>query len=113
MLIYSVFKIRVALNTKSTINYKYITYDQVYRVVLYNNGLVNERFQIQVCCVEPPNTSELGLNILPTLYVVFYTEIPGSSIISEEYNIYQELKREFINKEISANTQSGQENTVL
>jgi hypothetical protein len=103
------------LTEQSYIKYQYSSINQIYRVVVYKNGLVDERFNIQVCCLEPPVNAELftpngvtqdikgqqlPINQLkgnpPTLYVVFNTEIPGSAVISKQYTIYKDLKMVFL-----------------
>lgn len=84
------------LMEQSYIKYKYSTADQMYNVVVYKNGLVDERFNIQVCCIKPTVNTDLFMYTNPTLYIVFTAEIPGSSVISKQYVIYKDLKMVFI-----------------
>ena len=81
------------------IKYQYSSIDHMYRVVGYKDGLVDERFNIQVCCVAPSTTTDLFIYTNPLLYIVFTSEILSSSIISNQYQIFKDLKTMFMKRE--------------
>jgi hypothetical protein len=89
--------ITMYLMKQKHIKYQYSTVEQLYRVVGYKDGLVDERFHIQICCVATAPT-DLFIYTNPTLFIVFNTEILGSSAISKQYEIYKDLKMIFVSE---------------
>ena len=78
------------LSELPNVKYVYSELDKMYRVVVYRNGLVDERFHIQVCCVQPKPNIDMFMYTHPTLYIVFTSEI--HSKYDEYYNVYKGLE---------------------
>lgn len=87
--------LNIYLTKHPHVKYQYSAVDQMYRVVGYKDGLVDERFNIQVCCIAPSTTTDLFIYTNPLLYIVFTSEILSSSIFSNQYQIFKDLKTVF------------------